>query len=141
MTTSNEGLDLIRRHEGLRLTAYVCPAGVLTIGYGHTRGVTKGMTITQEIAELLLKEDIAPTERAINALGKNLRQGQFDALVSFIFNLGIGNFNVSTLKKRIMNGEADEKIADEFRKWTKSKGKVLPGLVKRREEEATLWMK
>ena len=141
MTTSNEGLDLIRRHEGLRLTAYVCPAGVLTIGYGHTRGVTKGMTITQEIAELLLKEDIAPTERAINALGKNLRQGQFDALVSFIFNLGIGNFNVSTLKKLIMNGEADEKIADEFRKWTKSKGKVLPGLVKRREEEATLWMK
>ena len=77
----------------------------------------------------------------MNALKINFRQGQFDALVSFIFNLGIGNFNKSTLKRRILAGANDTAIANEFRRWNKAGGKVLPGLVARREAEAQLWQK
>lgn len=141
MTISSEGLALIKRFEGCRLKAYKCPAGVLTIGYGHTKGVTAGMTITQSRAEELLREDVAPVERLLNALKINLRQGQFDALVSFIFNLGAGAFGSSTLKKKIVAGAADKDIVAEFRRWTKAGGKVLPGLVQRRDAEAALWMK
>lgn len=140
MTTSGDGLNLIKRYEGCRLKAYKCPAGVWTIGYGHTRGVKDGMTITQAIADQLLIEDVKPCEKAINALGINLRQGQFNALVSFIFNLGTGNFNSSTLKKKIVAGAADREICDEFKKWVKAGGKVMAGLIKRREEEAAMWM-
>ena len=144
MTTSNDGLALIKTSEGLKLNAYKCPAGVWTIGYGHTRGVKQDMTITQEIADNLLIEDIMPCEKLINDLRLNLRQGQFDALVSFIFNVGEGNFNTSTLKKKILACAKDEEIAAEFKKWNKGRvnGKltVLPGLVRRRAEEAKLWM-
>lgn len=140
MTTSDIGLALIKKFEGCRLQAYKCPAGVWTIGYGHTRGVTKGQVISQVDAERMLREDIAPIERQVNALGINLRQGQFDALVSFIFNLGIGNFNHSTLRKRIFAKADDAIIAAEFKKWNKAGGKVMPGLVRRREEEAALWI-
>lgn len=140
MTTSNDGLALIKKSEGLMLKSYKCPAGVWTVGYGHTRGVKPGMTITQEIADNLLIEDVKPCEKLINGLKLNLRQGQFDALVSFIFNLGEGKFNSSTLKKKILAGAKDEDIVAEFKKWNKGGGKVLPGLVKRREEEARLWM-
>lgn len=140
MTTSTDGLAIIKKYEGLRLKAYKCPAGVWTIGYGHTRGVTEGMTIDQKIADRLLVEDVRPIEAQINALKLNMRQGQFDALVSFIFNLGEGAFNRSTLKKKILAGAKDSEIAAEFKKWNKAGGKVLPGLVKRREEEAVSWM-
>lgn len=140
MTTSERGLALIKKFEGCRLQAYKCPAGVWTIGWGHTRGVTKGQVISQVDAERMLREDIAPIEQQVNALGINLRQGQFDALVSFIFNLGIGNFNGSTLKKRIVAKADDAIIAAEFKKWNKAGGKVMPGLVRRREEEAALWI-
>jgi len=139
MTTSEAGLSLIKHCEGLQLKAYKCPAGVWTIGYGHTKGVTAGMEISQGMAEKMLQEDVLPAERAINALHINLRQGQFDALVSFIFNLGEGNFNRSTLKKKIVAGSKDEEIATEFRRWNKAGGKVLAGLVKRRESEIKLW--
>lgn len=138
---SDEGLRLIKRHEGCKLVAYKCPAGVWTIGYGHTRGVTEGMTISQGIADKLLQEDVKPIEDMINGVWVSLRQGQFDALVSFIFNLGEGAFNRSTLKKKILAGAPDEEIAAEFKKWNKAGGKVLDGLVKRREEEAAMWMK
>lgn len=140
MTTSNEGLALIKKYEGLRLKAYKCPADVWTIGYGHTRGVTEGMIITEKIANTLLKEDVRPIETELNGLNLNLRQGQFDALVSFIFNLGIGAFNRSTLKKKILSGAPDTEIVAEFKKWNKAGGKVLQGLVKRRAEEAATWM-
>lgn len=140
MTTSDKGIALIKKYEGCRLKAYKCPAGVWTIGYGHTRGVVEGQAITQEIADQLLREDVAPVEKQINALGINLRQGQFDALVSFIFNLGIGNFNSSTLKRKILAKSPDREIQAEFLKWNKAAGKVLPGLVKRREDEAALWI-
>lgn len=141
MTTSSEGLSLIKKYEGCRLRAYKCPAGVWTIGYGHTQGVTSAMVITQSQADQFLQDDIAPIERQLNALKINFRQGQFDALVSFIFNLGIGNFNKSTLKRRILAGANDTAIANEFRRWNKAGGKVLPGLVARREAEAQLWQK
>ena len=141
MVTSQKGLDLIKKYEGLRLKAYKCPAGVWTIGYGHTRGVKEGMTITNEIAEKLLKEDVAPVERDLNAMGLRLRQGQFDALVGFVFNLGIGNFNSSTLKKKILAiMELEKEAAAEFKKWNKAGGKELDGLTKRRAEEAALWL-
>lgn len=140
MTTSQAGIDLIKKYEGCKLTAYKCPAGVWTIGYGTTKGVKSGMTITKEKAEELLKSDVAPIEKQLNALKINFRQGQFDALVSFIYNLGIGSFNSSTLKKKILAGAPDSEICAEFKKWNKAGGKVLAGLTKRREEEAITWV-
>lgn len=141
MTTSQAGRDLIKKYEGLRLKAYKCPAGVWTVGYGHTRGVTSSTEISQSMADLFLLDDIRPLERYINKLGINFRQGQFDALVSFMFNLGEGNFNKSTLKKKILAGGNDDDIATEFKKWNKAGGKVLDGLTKRREEEAEMWLR
>lgn len=140
MRTSEGGLALIKKYEGCILEAYRCPAGVWTIGYGHTHRVTKGMSITEEIAESLLREDVLPIEKLLNGMGINFRQCQFDALVSFVFNVGEGNFNTSTLKKKIVAGAADGEIAAEFKKWNKGGGKVLPGLIRRREEEAATWM-
>ena len=140
LTISEKGLNLIKEFEGCKLKAYKCPAGVWTIAYGHVRGVTEGMTISQSIADKLLKEDVAPLEKALNALKINFRQGQFDALVSFMFNRGEGAFGRSTLKKKIFAGARDEEIAAEFGKWNKAGGKVLAGLTKRREAEAKLWM-
>ena len=140
MTISNAGLALIKKYEGCQLKAYKCPAGVWTVGFGTTKGVKAGMEIDLATAEKMLLGDVAPIEKAINKLGINFRQGQFDALVSFIYNLGIGNFNSSTLKKKIVAGAKDEDIAAEFGKWNKAGGKVLAGLTKRREEEAKLWM-
>lgn len=140
MTTSDKGLALIKKYEGCRMKAYKCPAGVWTIGYGHTRGVKAGMTITPAIADQLLIEDVKPCEKAINALGINLRQGQFDALVSFLFNVGTGQFNNSTLKRLILAGVDDEQIIEQFSRWIYAGGVVMPGLVIRREEEAALWL-
>lgn len=140
MTISENGLDLIRRYEGLRLKAYKCPAGVWTIGYGHTKGVTAGMSITEEKAEALLREDVAGAERALNAMKVNFRQGQFDALCSWIFNLGLGNFHASTMKKKIVAGAPDKEIVAELKKWDKAtvggKKVALAGLTRRRAEEA-----
>ncbi|MBQ7514495.1 MAG: lysozyme [Prevotella sp.] len=140
MTTSNKGKQLIKDYEGLRLKSYMCPAGVPTIGWGHTKGVKMGQTITEAQAEDLLVEDIAPIERLLNVLGINFRQEQFDALVSWIFNLGAGNFTNSTLCKRIMQGAADEEITDQIVKWTYSSGKQLVGLMKRRVAEANMFI-
>ena len=140
MTIGSKGLELIKSFEGCKLKAYKCPAGVLTVGYGTTKGVTAGMEINLAMAEKMLRSDIAPLEKTINKLGINFRQGQFDALVSFMYNLGEGAFAKSTLKKKILAGADDKEIAEEFKKWNKAGGKVLAGLVKRREAEANLWM-
>lgn len=141
MHISQEGIDLIKKYEGCRLTAYKCPAGVWTIGYGHTRGVSKGMTITREIAERLLKEDLAPFEKAVEGIGVHLRRHEFDALVCLCYNIGEGNFNSSTLRRKVIEkARKDAEIQAEFRKWNKAGGKVLQGLVNRREEEARLWL-
>lgn len=140
MTTSNQGKDLIKAFEGLRLDAYRCPAGVPTIGWGHTKGVKMGQHITAAQAEDLLVEDIAPIERLLNSLGINFRQEQFDALVSWIFNLGAGKFTGSTMLKRIKEDASDERITDELIRWTYSGMQQLPGLINRRVAEANLFI-
>lgn len=140
MKTSNQGKNLIKEAEGLRLEAYRCPAGVATIGWGHTKGVRMGQRITRETAEDMLVEDIAPIERTLNGLKINFRQGQFDALVSWIFNLGAGNFRSSTMLKRILADADDEEITDQLVKWTYSGRQQLPGLMKRRAAEANLFI-
>ena len=140
MTTSNQGKQLIKEAEGLRLEAYRCPAGVPTIGWGHTKGVKMGMRVTEAQAEDMLVEDIAPIERLLNGLKINFRQEQFDALVSWIFNLGEGNFKASTMYKRIIGNAKDEEITDQLVKWINAAGRPLPGLIKRRVAEANLFL-
>ena len=150
---SKEGANVIKEFESLRLEAYKCPAGIPTIGWGHTRGVKLNTKISRKQAEDFFTEDVKSSVEYINKFNKELnenglklRQNQFDALVSFVFNCGIENFNKSTLKKKILAGADDSDIAKEFRKWHKVKNaedKLVPsrGLIKRREEEIKLWMK
>ena len=139
MTTSEKGINLIATHEGLKLKAYQCPAKVWTIGYGHTKGVKQGDVITKEKAIEFLKEDLKEAENAVNKNLQNLNQNQFDALVSFVFNVGAGSFQDSTLLKKVKANPNDKSIADEFAKWDKAKGDTLPGLTKRRKAESDLY--
>lgn len=143
MKVSNKAIEIIKKYEGLELTVYRCPAGILTIGYGHTKTAEPGMTINKEMAELLLKQDLNDFEKAINELVKvPLTQNQFDALISFVFNIGTDKFKNSTLLKKINEGNYKE-AANEFLKWTKSRQpgglKDLPGLIKRRNDEKKLF--
>ena len=140
MTTSNQGKNLIKEAEGLRLDAYRCPAGISTIGWGHTKGVKLGQHITVQQAEDMLVEDIAPIERLLNGLKINFRQEQFDALVSWIFNFGEGKFKGSTMFKRIIANAKDEEITDQLVKWINAAGRPLLGLMKRRVAEANLFI-
>lgn len=139
MKASEKAYSLIRQFEGLRLTAYKCPAGVWTVGYGHTSGVAPGMTITLEQAEELLRQDITTAENIVNAECPSLRHCQFDAMVSFVFNVGGSNFRKSTLLKKIKANPDDNSIIDEFLRWVYAKGVVLPGLQKRRLTEMRLY--
>ena len=131
MKSSELLINKIIEFEGCKLTAYKCPAGVWTIGVGHTKGVKQGQTITEAQAMSLLKGDLLPCENYVNNLG-----GQFDSLVSFSFNLGTAALGRSTLLKYIRQGKAEQYIRGEFAKWVKSGGKTLAGLVKRRAWEA-----
>ena len=139
MKSTNYALLLIKSFEQLRLNSYLCPAGVWTIGYGHTDGVNQGMLITEKTADAFLKQDIKKAEDEINRIDADLTQEQFDALVSFVFNVGVQAFRVSTLRKLIERNPSDPKIADEFRRWVYAGNKMLPGLVKRREQEIKLY--
>lgn len=140
MKTSNKSLELIKQHEGCRLTAYKCPAGVWTVGYGHTGAdVVPGLTITQRRADELLSEDVRWAEEAVNREKLLLNQNQFDALVSFVFNIGAGNFRSSTLLKMIRVNPQSLNIRTELGKWCKAKGSTLPGLALRRKAEADLY--
>ena len=130
---------IIRHFEGLRLTAYRCPSGIWTIGYGHTSGVKPDDTITQSQAGELLEHDVATVETYLNQLHLNISQNQFDALTSFIFNIGQTAFTTSTMLKLIRKNPNDPAIAAQFSKWILSNGKVLPGLQRRREEESKLY--
>lgn len=142
MTTSDKGIELIKKFEGCKLEAYLCPAGIPTIGYGHTRSVKIGQTITQDVADKLLKFDLKDEyEYYVNNYSLHINQNQFDALVSFVYNVGPGNFSKSTLLKKAMKNANDPTIAVEFMKWTKSKGKELLGLRKRRLAESELYFK
>ena len=139
MNISEEGLSLIKKFEGCELKAYRCAANVLTIGYGTTKGVTEDMEITKEEAESLLKEEMHEYEGYINDMIKvPLEQNQFDSMVSWVFNLGSTNLSSSTLLKKINNSEYDE-VPSQIKRWNKAGGKVLDGLIRRREAEALLF--
>ena len=139
MKSTNYAILLIKSFEQLRLNSYLCPAGVWTIGYGHTDGVNQGMLITEKTADGFLKQDIRNAEHSINQMDVDLTQEQFDALVSFVFNVGVQAFNASTLKKKILKNPNDPSISDEFRRWVYAGNKKLPGLIKRREQEIKLY--
>lgn len=144
MKTSSEGIDFIKSFETLQLKAYkaVPTERYYTIGYGHCGpDVTPDATITEDEAERLLAEDLADTERAVSnaTAGWNLQQCQFDALVSFAFNVGANAFRSSTLLKLVKQGACEADIRAEFGKWIHSGGKQLPGLVRRRNAEADLF--
>ena len=134
-------LALIKQFEGCRLEAYRCSAGRWTIGYDHTDGVKKGMKITQKQAELIFQNDIDLFSKSVsNVIGSvNLNQNQFDALISFAYNCGIGNLKKSTLLMRIKENPNDERIGYEFLRWTYSNGRYLAGLARRRKAEAELY--
>lgn len=136
------GLELIQHFEGFVATAYKCPAGVLTIGYGSTGPhVKRGMTITQDEAEELLLRDIARFEKAVDAATYDVSttDNQFAALVSLAFNIGIGAFSKSTVLRKHRYGET-KGAADAFLMWTKAAGRTLSGLVRRREAERRLYL-
>ena len=140
MKISQKGIDLIKKFEGCKLYAYRDSVGVLTIGYGHTKNVKAGMAITQQQAETFLKDDIKPIETLLNGMGINYTQNQFDALTSWIFNLGQGNFKSSTMYKHIVGKKSDVEITDQMVKWYNAGGKPLLGLKKRRAEEANMFL-
>ena len=139
MKIGTEGVELIKHFEGCRLEAYLCPANVWTIGYGHTSGVREGDVIDQEAAEAYLIEDLEEFEGYVNSMVEiALKQNEFDALVAWVFNLGPGNFKESTLLNRINYGPLSD-VPAQIQRWNRSGGKVLEGLVKRRAAEAALW--
>lgn len=141
MKTSDVGIELIKKYEGCVLKAYKCPSGVWTIGYGHTNGVKSGMKITKAQALNYLKQDLNVFEKDVtNYVKVTLNQNQFDALVSFSFNCGAGALKTSTLLKKLNSSDYNGS-ANEFLKWNKSNGKVLNGLVRRRQEEKELFLK
>lgn len=156
MNTSKKGKALIKKYEGCRLKAYKCPAGVLTIGYGHTNNVRLDDVLTQDEAEKLLDIDIRIKENELNKLIKvPVTQNQYDALISLLFNIGVGNFRTSTLL-RLLNQKNYKGAGERFllvnnsakTKEDKYRGsfvfdnrkKVLDGLVKRRAEEKELFL-
>lgn len=140
MNVTEELYNAIRRFEGCKLEAYKCPAGVWTIGYGHTSGVTKGMKVNVGWAEAALKQDVKECVKQIEKLNLPLTERyQLDAVVDFVFNLGITKFKQSTLCRKIKEQKADVEIQQEFRRWVYSGKTKLDGLVKRREWEALRW--
>ena len=145
MQTSDKGISLIKQFEGCKLTAYQDSVGVWTIGYGWTQPVDgkpirAGMTIKQETAERLLKTGLVSYESDVSRLVKvGLTQGQFDALVSFTYNLGARSLSTSTLLRKLNAGDYAG-AADEFLRWNKAGGKVLNGLTRRREAERDLFL-
>lgn len=139
MKTSDTGIALIKKHEGLRLDSYQDSGGVWTVGYGHTATAKPGQTITRQQAEALLLSDLKDKENAVKALVKvPLTQNEFDALVSLVFNIGTGAFKNSTLLKELNAGNK-KAAAGQFIRWVNVNGQQLPGLVKRRKEEKELF--
>ena len=145
MHMSVEGVNaLLKKFEGCKLKAYKCPAGIWTIGYGHTSAagtptVMEGMAITQKQADDILRQDLVKYETAVYEIVKQpLTQHQFDVVVDFAYNAGVGALKSSTLLKKINAGDFDA-VPAELMKWTKGGGKVLPGLVRRRQAESAWW--
>tara|TARA_R100000234_G_scaffold58967_1_gene35612 strand:- start:1375 stop:1863 length:489 start_codon:yes stop_codon:yes gene_type:complete len=139
MEISQEGIALIKKFEGCKLESYQCAAGVWTIGYGSTSGIKEGMEISQQRAEALLLEDVAVFEEAVNkAVKVPLEQHEFDALVSWTFNLGPSNLNSSTMLK-VLNDNKKSEVPAQMRRWNKAGGETLQGLIRRREAESLLF--
>jgi len=137
--TSEEGISLIKKFEGCELEAYQCSANVWTIGYGHTRGVNEGDSCTQQEADNMLVDDLQEFEGYVNEIvNAELTQNQFDALVAWTYNLGPTNLKDSTLLKRLNENDFAD-VPHQIRRWNKAGGKVLDGLVRRREAEALLF--
>lgn len=132
--TGQNGIELIKYFESCKLTAYLCPAGKWTIGWGHTKGVREGQTITQKQADSLLKSDLETAEYYVNKLNLNLNQNQFDALVSFCYNAGPGNLS------KLVRNRTLRQIADAMLLYNKGGGIVLNGLIKRRNKERNLFL-
>lgn len=142
MKTSIIGRNLIKTFEGYRDTAYLDPVGIWTIGYGHTGGVKEGDTVTEAGADALLQQDLKAAENTVNATGLKLNQLQFDALVSLVYNIGSGNFNNSTLYKRLKEStKPRQELEKWWMAWNKAGGKTLKGLERRRLAEYTLYSK
>ena len=139
MKCSQEGLALIKKFVGCRLEAYRCSANVLTIGYGHTGGVLETDVITQDDADKLLEQDIAKFEKYVNVnVAVELNQNQFDALVAWTFNLGVGNLRQSTMLRKLNEGDY-QSVPSEMNRWNKAGGKTLDGLIRRRKAEGLLF--
>lgn len=141
MNISEKGINLIKNFEGCRLEAYKCPAGIWTVGYGHTGStVHQGLKISQSEADSLLKTDLIIHCNNVSKLVKvPLNQNQFDALVSLEYNIGYGNFSRSTLLK-LLNTKNYKDAAEQFAVWRLGGGKILPGLVRRRKAEKDLFL-
>ena len=146
MKSSNNGIRLIQEFEGLRLTSYLCSAGVPTIGYGATyyqdgSKVKLGQTITRDQADQLLKDHLKEFEDSLTGLlnKTKVNQNQFDALVSLNYNIGPTNLAISQLLRFVKANPKDPKIAAEFAKWNRAGGEVSRGLVRRRKKEAELY--
>ncbi len=141
----NKGIAIIRKYEGLRLQAYICPSGLATIGFGATffengTRVKLGDKITRDRADQLLFFQVKLfADEVRRTVKSNINENQLGALVSFCFNVGGAAFGKSTLAKKVNANPSDSTIRNEFMRWTRGGGKVLPGLVKRREEEANLY--
>ena len=138
-------LSIIKKYEGLKLEAYICPAGVATVGFGSTfypdgRRVKLGDKITLQEAESILIHDIKRFEKEVrNSVKIEIANNQLSALISFTYNVGASAFRKSTLLKKVNANPTDLSIHNEFMRWTRAGGKVLPGLVKRRAEESKLY--
>lgn len=140
MQVSHAGLALIREFEGFCAAPYRCPAGLWTVGYGHVLAPHEPLiTITQAEAEALLRKDVRHAAQSVKALvNVPLTQGQFDALVSFTFNLGSGAFERSTLR-RVVNQGAHDEVPEQLMRWVYAAGRKMPGLLRRRAAEAALY--
>ena len=139
MNIGTKGLEMIKHFEGLELNAYQCAAGVWTIGYGHTKDVQQGMVISEDTANEMLVEELNEYENYINTLVTvELNQNQFDAMVSWVYNLGGGNLKASTLLK-VLNAGDYAGVPAQIMRWNKAGGKVLEGLTRRRQAEADLF--
>jgi len=139
MKISQEGLSLIKKFEGCELEAYKCAAGVWTIGYGSTKGVKEGDTLTEEETDNLLLHEMDEYEGyVLEAVEMPLSQHQFDAIVSWTFNLGPSNLKASTMLKVLNKGNYED-VPAQIKRWNKAGGKVLEGLIRRREAEALLF--
>ena len=137
----NPAIPLIKEFEGCKLKAYKCPAGVWTIGYGHTDGVKEGDEITQQEADRLLADDVHSFSAGVQRLvTSDINRNQLGALTSFAFNVGLGNLRHSTLLRLVNKGDFVG-AANQFPRWNKAGGKVLAGLTRRREAERKLFLK